>query len=141
MSQRTELDSFRLLAAGIAALLICQHGQAQTDMTDTGWKPNALEVDQLPKYCQGHFRSELSKIPGYMLPQGCGVWINHFCPAIVALNRASQVSNPMKFRTYSLRAASDHLRYTRGNLQPGCPLRKDLEALEFRERMLKITLK
>jgi hypothetical protein len=138
---RSNSGGYSLLVASIAALLFCHDGQAQTDTTDTGWKPNALEIAQLPQYCQGQFRSELRKFPGYTLPQGCGVWINHFCPAIVALNRASQIGAPMKFRVYSLQAAGDHLRYTRGNLQPGCPLAKDLEALEFRERMLKITIK
>ena len=108
---------------------------------DGGWKPNALEVAQLPTYCQGSFRPDLAGKPGYSLPQGCGVWINHFCPAMVALNRAGNLTAPMKDRVYSLRSASDHLAYTRNHLQPTCPLTGELALLERRAEFLRIMVK
>lgn len=108
---------------------------------DGGWKPTALEVAQLPKYCQGGFRPDLAAQPGYSLPQGCGVWINHFCPAIVALNRASNLAAPMKDRVYSLKSANGHLAYTRSHLLPTCPLTNELSLLERQAEFLRIMVK
>ena len=108
---------------------------------DGGWKPNALEVAQLPKYCQGSFRPDLAGQPGYSLPQGCGVWINHFCPAIVALNRAGNLTAPMKDRVYSLQSAGGHLAYTRSHLLPTCPLTGELSLLERQAEFLRIMVK
>lgn len=126
----------RALAAATLALASAAHAQI-----DGGWKPNALEVAQLPTYCQGQFRPDLARQPGYSLPPGCGVWINHFCPAIVALNRAGNVAAPMKDRAYSLRNARDHLSYTRKHLQPTCPLKGELSLLERRAEVLGIMVK
>lgn len=120
------------------ALGLASAAQAQID---GGWKPNALEVAQLPQMYQGQFRPDLAKQPGYSLPPGCGVWINHFCPAIVALNRAANVAAPMKDRAYSLQSARDHLAYTRKHLHPPYPLKGELALLERRAEVLGIMVK
>ena len=135
-SRSTMSHLSRALAFVTLGLASAAHAQI-----DGGWKPNVLEVTQLPTYCQGSFRPELAGKPGYSLPQGCGVWINHFCPAIVELNRAGNLTAPMRARVYSLQSARDHLAYTRKNLQPTCPLTGELALLERRAEFLRIMVK
>jgi hypothetical protein len=104
------------------------------------WDPTILEIRQLPTYCQGQFRPELAKQPGFSLPPNCG-WVNHFCPGLVLLNRASDASRSKKDRSYALSQVRGELAYTRKHITPNCPLADDLAAAEMRERFLKSTLK
>jgi hypothetical protein len=121
----------------VATLLIAMQPAAAQRVTE--WNPTPVEVQALPQYCQGQFRKELSNNPAYL--PSCGGYMNHFCPALVALNRAANFAAPKAGRKYELQLANDHLRYTRSHLPPNCPLLKDIEMAEFRARNLGITLK
>ncbi len=104
------------------------------------WTPTVLEARELPAFCQGKFRGSMSAAPGRD-PSGCGVYFNHYCPALISLNRASKISTPKKERQYALQQANSHLRYTRDHFAPTCSMRKEIESAELRARILGISLK
>ncbi|MCU0923954.1 MAG: hypothetical protein MUF16_27140 [Burkholderiaceae bacterium] len=103
------------------------------------WNPVDVEVQQLPPYCQADLRPGWVKSPG-TAAYGC-TFINHFCPALVALNRAMNPSLPMGQRKYMLQQADDHLRYTRTHMAASCKLIEDVQGAEMRARMLRSLVK
>lgn len=127
----------RFLMPGVIALVVLPNANAQYR---DQWNPTILELRQLPTYCQGQFRPDLAKQPGYSFPPNCG-WVNHLCPGLVLLNRASDVSRHKPDRIYALSQVRGELAYTRKHITPNCPLNDDLAAAEMRERFLKSTLK
>jgi hypothetical protein len=133
----------RPLAAVAALVGIIQGASAQLPDPYLGrseWNPTDAEVAQLPPYCQADLRPQQYRGPGTQAYE-CGVWINHFCPAMAALNRAMNPLLPMKARQGHLRAAEDHLHYTRGHLTPTCRLAPNLQAAEQKAKMLRMLVK
>jgi hypothetical protein len=123
----------------VLALTALAGPQALKAQPQSEWQPTLVEVLQLPKYCQGWFRKELD-FPGNPIAT-CGDWFNHFCPGLVALNRAAQPTRSMTERRYFLQNGTGHLGYTRKHLSPTCALAEDLRAAEARARILAITVK
>ena len=120
----------------VLALVSPQAARAYRDQ----WRPTALEIAKLPKYCQGQFMPALAKQPGYAFPPACG-WVNHLCPGMVLLNRAQDLSLPRKDRQYALSQVDGELAYTRLHMTPTCLLAPDLRAAEFKLKILQISLK
>lgn len=117
-------------------------GAADKSASDlSGFVPSILEQALLPKYCWGAFNPKF-RGPGmeaYSLPTGgCGGGMNHFCPALVSLNRAKKaISDPSK-RGYWLGVARGHIEYTLTAVKdyPACPLRQKIEqvAIDIRTK-------
>lgn len=131
--------------AMLGAALLAVGGSVAAQLPDpyqgrSEWDPTDAEVAQLPPYCQADMRPQIFRGPGTKA-YGCGVWINHFCPGLAALNRAMNPLLPMKARQGNLRAAEDHLQYTRKHLTPTCRLAPDLQAAEQQAKMLRMIVK
>lgn len=132
--QGRRLTALLLLVAGAG-----HSPQSLAQLQPNEWNPTIVEVRQLPQHCQGVFRKELDTGPNAIAL--CGGWFNHYCPALVALNRAEQVTRPMPERRFFLHNAVQHLEYTRKNLAPNCPLTEDLRLAEMRARLIGMTVK
>lgn len=126
----------RLACIGAASLWTCASASAQLA---SEWEPPLMEILQLPPYCQGAFRKELDTPTNPI--KTCGGWFNHFCPGLVALNRAAQYSRPMSERRTSMKSAVDHLQYTRKNLSPTCALAGEVAAAEARAKIIAMGVK
>lgn len=102
--------------------------KAQADLS--GFAPTIMETMLLPKYCWGQFNSQFrgAGMAAYNLPprEVCGERMNHFCPAIVSLNRARKDA---RMRGYWIGVARDHIEYTLKALRevPACPLSGEIE--------------
>ena len=100
----------------------------------TEWNPVDSKIPALPPYCRASLRPQ--QYPGPSTGDyGCGVWINHFCPALVAINRARNPLLPLERRRYNLQLADDHLAYTRRHLAPSCRLAQELQLAESRAKL------
>lgn len=97
--------------------------------------PSALEIAKLPQYCLGQAYSDK---PEYRAPQfsiggqfpNCGPGMNHFCPGIIALNRALRPGADRDHKSYWLGVARAEFGYTSRAMQPfpSCGLRPHLDA-------------
>jgi len=95
--------------------------------------PSAFEMAQLPQYCQWQFNRDK---PQFQAPQfqinrvfpNCGVGTNHFCPGIVAINRANQPGADPDHRRYWTERASGEFEYTARAIKsyPDCRLHEPL---------------
>jgi hypothetical protein len=140
----TALAVRRSCAVAVIALLTAV-GSVHAQLPDptqgrSEWDPTDAEVAQLPAYCQAGLRPKQYPGPG-IAAYGCGVWINHFCPALTALNRASNPLLPRRARVGALRAAEDHIQYTIKHFQPTCRLASEVRQAEHRAKMLRIMVK
>jgi hypothetical protein len=104
------------------------------------WNPTDAEVVNLPPYCQADMRPQVFRAPGTRA-YGCSERFNHFCPAIVAMNRAMNPTLPMTARRYNLQLAEGHLNYTRTHMPATCRLAPDLQAAENQTRLLRTLVK
>lgn len=104
------------------------------------WHPTTLEIARLPRYCQGQFIPGLKGKPGFRI-DGCGTYMNHFCPGLVLINRASDSSRPKSQRREVVREARVEIDYTRGFLPKNCPIEAEISAAEARVRFLEMTVK
>lgn len=130
MSKRMSLSGAAIKAlvvfgiAGYAAMACA----APADIAEQ-WNPPTLERLKLPKYCWAQFDAAYAKQSGTKMPtQICGVTMNHFCPALVMLNRAQDSKYSPNTRQDIMREAFGGLNYTQKNMPPNCPLKPDLEA-------------
>lgn len=135
----------RLLVATLAVLLVADAGSACAQLPDpyegrNEWNPTDMEVAQLPPYCQANLRPKVYRGPGTQA-YDCGESFNHFCPALVAINRSSSPLLPIQARRFNLQLAEDHLKYTRGHWASTCRLAAQVQAAENQVRMLRIVLK
>lgn len=101
-----------------------------------------LEVAQLPKYCWAQYvDGAYAGHPVYSIPSSCGAYTNHFCPALVSLTRAQQMSRNESQRREDIRHAAMEIRYTLRYMQPSCPIYPEVKAAqmqaEFLEKLLK----
>lgn len=106
-----------------------------------GLNPTAIESAQLPKYCYAQYvDTRLAADPKYSI-QGCGVWMNHFCPGLLQLMRAEKVSSPRSTRADNLHGATENFEYTLKHMPAGCWLRHDAESALSRARAMRVFLK
>lgn len=138
--QRLHLSKKVVVAALLSMVTVSIAQSIDPYQGRSEWSPTDAEVLQLPPYCQADMRPNNFRGPGTQA-YGCGVWFNHFCPALAALNRAMNPLLPMKARQGNLRAAEDHLHYTRTHLAATCRLAPDLQAAEQKAKMLRVLLK
>jgi hypothetical protein len=93
--------------------------------------PTTSEVMALPSFCWGAFLPEFKgKGPQYDIGQipNCGNGTNHFCPGLVALNKARRaVDGNMRRRWVG--QANGELQYTLRNIKayPSCSLHEPLQ--------------
>jgi hypothetical protein len=130
--------SGRLLAlAAVAITANVAFAQANRSEFD----PTPLEFAQLPPYCQGQFKPELAAAdPAYRMPE-CGPRFNHFCPALVALMRASQITKPKHERQWALAPARGNMKYTTDSMPASCPLAPQVHAAQVRLQILEKSLR
>lgn len=87
----------------------------------------AAEIAKLPKYCYAQYLSEqLAKDPQHSI-QGCGPFMNHFCPGLVDMMRAQKPTAQRWERVERVESARKNFAYTLGNMPPNCWLREDAE--------------
>lgn len=93
------------------------------------WNPPASERLKLPKYCWAQFDANYAKQTRVKAPiQICGGTMNHFCPALVMLNRAQESKYHPNVRQELLKEAIGGINYTYKWMPPNCPLKRDLDA-------------
>lgn len=117
----------------IAALLVLvsaflQPGALAADLE--GWHPSAVEATALPRYCWRQFLGDKFKGPQFEIPRKtCGVGTNHYCPALVVLNRANRTFDDTRLRRGYLLAAEKKTLYTLRWIKnyPKCAIRPEVE--------------
>jgi len=91
----------------------------------------ASEALMLPQFCWAQYMDNMKgKGPQYTIPvwgdHGCGVNINHYCPALVELQRARKAMGVKKKgeRLQHLRVAKKDTLYTWNGIKdhPSCPI-------------------
>ncbi len=96
-----------------------------------------LEIAYLPKYCYNQYVDGALGGPEFSMPPDlCGYEMNHFCPGLVAMTRAAQLSRPKNERIGYLSAAIENFDYTLRGMKPGCFVAKDVQQAKARARML-----
>ena len=111
-----------LLAACV--LLVMTSGSAIAQK----YKAPASEVVLLPKFCWSQYMSNV-KGPQYEIPKrSCGVGMNHYCPALIELNRGMKSTGSK--RRQHLVVAKRGIQYTLRWMKPypSCPIRAQVEA-------------
>jgi len=96
-----------------------------------GWRPSTSEAIVLPKFCWRQFLGDKFKGPPYEIPRElCGVGTNHYCPALVLLNRANKSSYDSGHRRGFLEGAKKKTLYTLKAIEkfPRCPLHREAES-------------
>ena len=99
---------------------------AQADLD--GEHPSVAEATLLPKFCWGQFLGNKFKGPQYGFPRDtCGWGMNHYCPGLVALNRANRSVDNREKRGF-LWGARGQVLYTLKALErhPQCPIRGEV---------------
>jgi hypothetical protein len=104
------------------------------------WEPTDLEIARLPAYCRATLRPKVYPGPD-VDAYGCGVWMNHLCPGLTALNRAGNPLLSAKAKQGALRAAEDHIRYTLKHMPANCRLAPEVRLAEQRAKILRMTVK
>jgi len=124
-----------------ALLLMCLSSRAAFAIEMTGLWPSPAEVIALPHFCYGQFLKEKYTAPEFNIPQSCGVGMNHYCPALVVLNRANKsYADRMNRRGY-LESAERQTVYTLEAMKksPSCPIRPHVENT-YRQIQMQIKL-
>lgn len=104
-------------------------------------KFNAVELAQMPKYCYAQYVDEkLSADPQYSI-QGCGAYMNHYCPGLLQMMRAQKPSSPGHERKENIRQAKGNFDYTLKFMPQGCWLRPEAEAAAARARVLDASIR
>jgi hypothetical protein len=89
----------------------------------------AVEVAQLPKFCWAQYRDVQG--PEYEIPRSsCGVYMNHYCPALLEVIRANKSFNKPGVRKQHLTVARRETLYTLNGMKdfPACPIRAHAES-------------
>jgi len=141
MTTRSALAPFVLFGTlwlGLAATSVAQGFPEYK--TNNEWNPTDAEVPQLPLYCQAQFRPKQFRAPGNPFA-GCPININHFCPGVVALNRAMNPMGTMQQRSYILGIAQRTLAGVREKATPSCAVYNDILRAEQQAQMLRLLVK
>lgn len=116
-----------VVLAALVSILLPLRASAQSDLD--GWHPTVVEATMLPKFCWGQFMGNRFKGPEFTIPRdSCGVGMNHYCPALVSLNRANRSFDSRTKRGY-LQGARAQALYTVKAMQkyPHCPIRGQVD--------------
>jgi hypothetical protein len=101
------------------------------------YRASPLEVAQLPKYCWAQYvDGAYFGQPIYSIPQVCGAYTNHFCPALVFLMKSSQLSRSKWERREDIKTAAMEVRYTLRYMKPDCPIYPDVQAARVKAEAL-----
>jgi len=95
-----------------------------------GWRPSPVEATLLPKFCWAQFMGNRFRGPEFSIPRdSCGPGMNHFCPGLVALNRANRSLDNRAKRGY-LQGARAQVLYTVKAMEkyPRCPIRGQVQS-------------
>jgi hypothetical protein len=114
------------------------HAQPRTPIEQV--KPNALELTQLPRYCWGSMAGAAYTQPEYNI-RDCGPRMNHFCPALLAMLRASDVSRSREQRRFLANYGAREVQYTLADIPAACPVLPDVKRAESRAALLVSLLK
>jgi hypothetical protein len=137
---RTKCSNSLAIALACAGAMAFGSAAAQRVDLGNGWAPSALEISQLPDYCQAQFISKMDwKVFGHMSP-GCN-GIHHFCAAQVLLLRVPNHSIPKGERRRILGQAKNEVNYLSSRLTPNCKRADEVRAVESRIRMHEMLLK
>ena len=101
---------------------------AMTSSSAIAQKAPVSEVLVLPKFCWSQYMHNV-KGPQYSIPRElCGVGMNHYCPALIELNRAMKSTGSK--RRQHLVVAKRGIQYTLRWMKPypSCPIRAQVEA-------------
>jgi hypothetical protein len=105
--------------------LVAAAGMAQA----TKYKAPASEVVQLPKFCWAQYMVGVEG-PQYEIPRSsCGVYMNHYCPALLEVIRANKSFDNLGARRQHLLVARRETIYTLNGMKefPACPIRTHAE--------------
>lgn len=120
----------------IAGLMLTTGLFAQARIPIEQAKPSPLELTQLPKYCWAQYSdTPLPAQQGFNIT-GCGPRMNHFCPALLAINRASEMSRSYEQRRSLANYAAREVQYTLSGIPGSCPILQDVRMAEMRVNFL-----
>jgi hypothetical protein len=102
-------------------------------------------VRQLPEYCQRQFRPK-PIAPGAPKTKStgkrtCPVNMNHFCPGLVALNRANNMLGSKSDRRFILGIAQKEIAEVQKQMTPACRRAADVDAAAQRVKMMRMLQK
>lgn len=96
----------------------------------TKYKAPASEVAQLPRFCWAQYMANVEG-PQYEIPRKtCGVFTNHYCPALLEVIRANKSFGNLGVRKQHLMVARKETLYTLFHMKefPSCPIRSHAES-------------
>jgi hypothetical protein len=112
-----------------AALMWPLSSAGQMPLAPRDSRATVEEALALPRFCWNQYLGYEG--PEYSLPprQVCGVYTNHYCPGLIALNRANRAVNDNAKRRW-LAASRGEFQYTvrHTTKYPDCPLRIDAQS-------------
>ena len=95
----------------------------------TKYKAPASEVVLLPRFCWAQYMEKVDG-PKYEIPRSsCGVYMNHYCPALLEVIRANKSFGDPGVRKQHLIVARKETIYTLNGMKdfPSCPIRGHAE--------------
>lgn len=99
------------------------------------------EIANLPKYCYAQYVNEqYSKDPLHSI-QGCGAYMNHYCPGLVDFMRAQSPALAKPQRVEKLKSAKKNFEYTLKYMPQNCWLRSDAQSSMRQAEMLGMLLR
>jgi hypothetical protein len=115
-------------------------GYTQQPKIPPAFKASPLYVAQLPKFCwQQYVDGSLSRAPFAIV--NCGGGMNHFCPALVFLLQAQNVSLSRNERVGAIKHAVTEIDYTIREMTQGCSIASDVYAAKEKARALSTVIK
>lgn len=96
----------------------------------TKYKAAPSEVVLLPRFCWAQYMEKVEG-PQYEIPRStCGVYTNHYCPALIELIRANKSFGNPGLRKQHLVVARRETLYTLNGIKsfPSCPIRGHVES-------------
>jgi hypothetical protein len=90
----------------------------------------SVEIAQLPQFCWAQFEVPDATGDAFKIPRdSCGVFVNHYCPALLALIRGKSAVARGKGPGL-IQAAETDVTYTEKGIAdyPNCPIRGHVEA-------------
>lgn len=107
-----------------------------------GWNPTALEMAQVPYYCQKQFQSKNDAKVVSALSPGCD-GVHHLCAGLVLMTRVTNYTIPKQERQRILGRAKQEFDYMSGRPNSSCLKARmiQLRASEQRVRSLEIFIR
>lgn len=136
---------FRNTAASVALAALSLHTLAQAPGARPKIPPkypaSPMEIAYLPKYCyQQYVDGSLTTREFSIQSEACGYEMNHFCPALVYMTRASQLSWPKNERRGAINSAMNDIEYTIRGMKPGCYITDDVYRAREKAKLLSTTV-